>query len=167
MFGPAGAVAVDPDHLEADKPGRPKLTLVPKVDDDAVDCEVEDSVLLVEGAVVRVEVKAVDRIPPAAAFPMANPRVGFSCVDIDSGEILYAYAELPKKLKHTMKFYRWWAMALGHKPARPDRPPRLSIFVGKKFLATVRTVRRDYKRQALDTDALHSVIDLTSLIQGN
>jgi hypothetical protein len=135
-------------------------TVAPK-DDDVVDCEVDDGVLLVEGSTVRVQCIKATRVPPAANFPMAERRVLFSCVDLDTGERLDSYAETPKKLKCTHKFYRYWSMALGHKPGRSDRPPRLGAFAAKRFKAVVRTVRTTFTGQRLADDALHSVIDFT------
>jgi len=133
------------------------------VEDDVVDVDIAD-VLLEEGAVITIKVVSWSRMKPAPPkFPMKYPRLQLECVDVESGEIVYAYADLVAPLRPTHKFYRWWTMALGHKPKRADRPPRLGIFVGKQFRATVRTVRRNWDGQALPGEHLHSRVDLLAL----
>jgi hypothetical protein len=131
-------------------------------EDDAADCEVEDA-LLPDGAKIKVKITGHERLEARAGLPLVHPRVRLICVDLETGEVLSAYADMPKKLRPTMKFYRWWQMALGRKPTRPDRPPRLKIFVGKTFWAIARTVRTDHAGNRLPAERLHSVVDLESL----
>lgn len=151
------------------KDGRPPLKSVPRPEpdpeDDVVECDVADA-LLEEGATITVKVTSYSRMLPAPPkFPMKYPRVEFTCVDVDSGEIFHAHADLLPKLRPTHKFYRWWAMALGHKPKRADRPPRLSIFVDKTFKARVSTVKRSWAGASLPAEQLHSVVHFEALVE--
>ena len=164
---PGAATTTDgPDRRRPDRsPLRSLPPPKPDPEDDVVECDVADA-LLEEGATITVKVTSYSRMFPARpAFPMKYPRVQFTCVDIESGEIVHAYADLVPKLRPSLKFYKWWAMALGHKPKRADRPPRLSLFVDKTFKAKVRTVKKSWAGARLPAQQLHSVVDFEALVE--
>jgi hypothetical protein len=117
-------------------------------DDDTFDVEVVDPPpLLPDGADVKVLVEHVE-----VGFRFKERRVRLRCAVLDehlqpTGDYLDAFAPMPKKIEHRMKFRLWWCLALGKEPPRMDRPsPR--TFLGKRFVAKTHTVKRDGERSA-------------------
>ena len=148
--GPAGAAAHDPARRRrsekvVERSTRP--TVAPK-DDDAFDVDVVDPPpLLPEGEEVKVIVEHVE-----VGYRFTERRVRLRCAVLDehlqpTGDYLDAFAPLPKKIEHRMKFYLWWCLALGKERPRLDRPsPR--TFLEKRFIATTHIVKTNGDRSA-------------------
>ena len=74
------------------------------------------------------------------------------------GQEVYIPCNYPRRITPALKYYKMWVIAEGRRPKRNDRMS-VSVFKNKAFLVRIRTVRKNWKQQALTPELQYSVGD--------
>lgn len=64
------------------------------------------------------------------------------------------------------RYYRAWVVAAGRKP-RPDEPMDVDVFLGKRFLARIRTCDQDARQDRLSDDLRYSLVEQLLELRGS